>query len=170
MNSKQIMLDDMDESMARVSHSTEGLLAGTQLLPREAAKLVLGAGWLNYNKVLTAIQIFYAESLCFTEAVGGPNPDGTFDYGWVQLNSGHMKAWGYTNLDEFKAMAFDPTQAIAKARALYVAAEYDFTPWAAFTNGHYDNPVFRVRAIQGVANGTAELDGTTPVPKFATRG
>jgi len=46
------------------------------------------AGWPN-NLIPTMVAIGGAESRWRIDAVGGPNGDGTYDYGWLQINSIH---------------------------------------------------------------------------------
>ncbi len=123
-------------------------LAGRELLPREVAKLCYEARWTDVEKLITVVAIVYAESAGYTEAVGGPNPDGSYDSGLFQLNSIHGVP---------KADAFDPVKAAAFARKLYVNAGYSFRPWAAYTNGAYKRHL--VRAVNGVCNAQKERFG-----------
>lgn len=125
------------------------LLAGRQMKQREVALLCHAAGWTGLRRLVEMVATAGGESLYFTEAVGGPNADGTYDLGYLQLNEIHAKALGMTAA-EFRAMAFDPVRATAFGRKLYVNAGYSFRPWYAFTNGSYEK--FLEKAINGACN------------------
>jgi hypothetical protein len=136
-------------------------LAGQQLLPRQVAAHNYAAGWRDHDRQVAMTAIVFAESAGYTEAVGGPNKDGSYDLGLYQLSSNHAEAWGQSP-EAFRAMAFDPERARVFAYRLYKNANYTFRPWAAYANGSWEK--FRRKALVGVANSYAERNGWTPVP------
>lgn len=125
------------------------VLAGPQLLPREAAGMLFNAGWVQVENLMKMIGTGMAESLLFTQA-SHENPDGTTDWGWLQLNDQNKGGNTLTpeKLEAFKQMAFDPIEATAHAREMYIAR--GFTPWVAFTNGTYTK--FVPQASFGIMN------------------
>jgi uncharacterized protein YegP (UPF0339 family) len=127
----------------------DSLLAGNPWLPREIARLLHEAGWAD-EKLIVMLAIVRAESALYDGAVGGPNPDGSMDYGLCQINSKHMSYFGFKNQDDFKAACFDAPTNIKFARSLYVGANYTFGPWSAYHNESYLK--FMRMAILGVAN------------------
>ena len=143
-------------TLQRELERPRSLLAGRQMKQREVALLCHNAKWTGLRPLIVMVAIVGAESLYFTEAVGGPNPNGSYDYGAFQLNGSHAPGL-YMSDDEFKAMAFDPAQAVVFARKLYVAASYSFRPWYAHTNGSYEK--FMEKAINGVCNSEKERLG-----------
>ncbi len=153
-----------------------GLLAGRQMLPREVAKLCHDNGWHSYDRLVTMVAIVGAESLRFTEAVGGPNSNGSSDWGIFQLNSDHAQTLGMDE-ERFKAIAFNPVEAVKYARALYVwgsilpdsSEAYTFRPWYAGPDGNKSYEKHLPGALTGVANMYAELLGLSPVPYLDRR-
>lgn len=148
-----------DMEPPRALRDPEGVLAGDLLLPREVAKLLYENNWRDVDRLIDLTATVYAESAGYTEAVGGPNPNGTYDFGLFQLNSAHA---GSMSQAEFKALAFDPARAAVFARKLYVNANYTLRPWYGYTNGSYKRHL--PKAIVGVANMLAERREITPVP------
>lgn len=96
-------------------------LAGRRLLPREAAKLLYLNGWVNVLKLVEALATMKQESQFYSEAIGGPNANGSLDFGWCQINSGHHSDFGYSDVDAFKQACFRPETCAEFARSLYVA-------------------------------------------------
>jgi uncharacterized protein YegP (UPF0339 family) len=140
-----------------------GILAGRRLPPREMAMLMHTHGWTDYEKLMTGVAVMLAESEGYAEAVGPLNENGTQDYGWMQLNSGHR---GSMSLDDFIALAFDPERAVVFGRQLYLRAGYSFRPWYAWTNGTWEKYTRPKRATLGVANYWAERSGWVPSPYY----
>ncbi len=125
------------------------LLAGDRWLPRDVARLCHDAGWIGFARLYVMVAIVGAESAYYDEAVGGPNQDGSSDYGLFQLNSSYT--YGMTAA-EFKAAAFDPPRAVVLARRKYVDAGYSFQPWYAGPDGNGSYARFLVKAIHGCCN------------------
>ena len=120
-------------------------LEGTQLLPRDVAQLLFDAGWVQAENLLKMIATADAESNLYSEAYH-INNDGTTDWGYLQLNDGGKTG---AELDDFKAMAFDPVRATAYARGLYVAR--GFQPWVAYNSGAWTAHIARAaRAIENM--------------------
>lgn len=137
-------------------------LAGQRLLPRDIADLLYVAGWADVLRLPVMVAVCQQESQFWTEAVGGPNPDGSFDYGFAQINSAHWQLFGYQSPDAFKQACFDPPTCAKFARKLYVSAGNKFTPWVAFTSGAYEK--YLGNAVVGVANMAAARIALSPVP------
>jgi hypothetical protein len=76
------------------------------------------------------IAIAFAESGGETTKVGGPNNNGTFDYGLWQINSSHdalLKGGDWHN----------PTANFQMACSLYQGSGNKFTPWVSYNTGVY---------------------------------
>jgi hypothetical protein len=76
------------------------------------------------------IAIALAESSGETTNVGGPNNNGTYDYGLWQINSSHdalLKGGDWHN----------PTANFQMACSLYQGAGNKFTPWTTYNTGVY---------------------------------
>jgi hypothetical protein len=116
-------------------------LAGRRWLPRELAKLLWDNGWRDKN-LIEMIATLLQESEGYQEAVGGPNPNGSYDYGIFQLNSANPRV--------SKELAFDPYRAVKIARDLFL--ERGFQPWYGHTTGRYKEKDYLQRAIDGVRN------------------
>jgi len=84
------------------------------------------AGWPN-NLIPTMVAIGGAESRWRIDAVGGPNGDGTYDYGWLQINSIH----GY---DKARLLS-DPVYTARAARTIY--RQQGFGAWSVYNSGAY---------------------------------
>jgi len=106
-------------------------LEGKRWLPRDIAKLLWDAGWLNAQNLAIMVAVTLAESAGFEEA-WNLNADGSHDWGLFQLND--QKKTGQA-LEDFKAKALDPAQAVLIARELYDNRQ--FQPWAAYKNQSY---------------------------------
>lgn len=119
-------------------------LAGTQLTHAEAAKYLYDAGWHDAVKLSEMVATGHAESGLWTEAYH-VNNNGTTDWGFLQLNDGGKTG---TELENFKAMAFDPAKASAYARKLYSVR--GFQPWVAYTTGAYKQ--YMPQATRGIMN------------------
>lgn len=126
-------------------------LNGRQMKPREVAKLLFEAGWVQAENLMKMLATAYAESNLYTEAYHH-NDNGSTDWGYLQLNDG--KKTGGT-LDDFKEMAFDPVRATAYARGLYEAR--GFQPWVAYNTGAYKQYV--AQSTMGIANFLREKYG-----------
>ena len=111
-------------------------LSGNVWLPREVARLGNDEGWRDF-RLAEFVAIVRAESSFYEHAVGGPNSDGSMDYGLCQINSKHFQKFGYKNDEDFKNACFDAVMNVGFARTLYHDANYTFHPWAAYTSERY---------------------------------
>ena len=130
-------------------------LKGKQLLPRDVARLMYDAGWVQVENLLEMICTAYAESNLYTEAYH-VNDDGTTDWGYLQLNDAGRTGQA---LEEFKAMAFNPVLATAHARKMYV--DRGFQPWVAHNSGAWVK--FIPQGAAGIRNMLLVLHGLQPV-------
>lgn len=119
-------------------------LSGRQMKPREVAKLMFDAGWVQAENLLKMLCTAYAESNLYTEAFH-VNDNNTTDWGYLQLNDGGRTGQA---LEDFKAMAFDPFLATAHAREMYLTRS--FQPWVAFNTGAWQT--FIPQGTLGIAN------------------
>jgi len=93
----------------------------------EAAGYLHAAGFSGAD-LQTAIAIAKAESGMNPKAKGGPNTNGTYDWGLMQINDVHKPS------DAVKTEPYANAQA---AFRIYKAAGSKFTPWSTFANGAY---------------------------------
>ena len=94
-------------------------------------------GWQSQDLV-TAIAIVLTENGSLdAKAVGGPNGDGTFDFGLWQINSVHKPT---------EAQKFNYAANTKLARRIYVDAKKSFTPWATYNDGSYGKNVPKAMA------------------------
>jgi hypothetical protein len=77
------------------------------------------------------VAIALAESGGETGVTGGPNSNGTYDYGLWQINSSHKDL-----LDTYKPWS-DPHNNFNMAVILYTDAGHKFTPWSSYNSGVY---------------------------------
>lgn len=98
----------------------------TQLTRAQAHDALAKAGWASTQfDLMTAIGA--QESTLKVDQVGGPNPNGTYDYGWLQINS----AKGY---DKARLLS-DPVYNAKCAFEIFTKQGYK--AWVAFTSGDY---------------------------------
>ena len=97
-------------------------------LPPYLAAGVLEAGGFSGSALVTAVAIAKAESNLNPTAKGGPNHNGSYDWGLMQINDIHNP----TQDEKTKAI---PNA--KKAVAIYREAGGKFTPWATFNSGSY---------------------------------
>lgn len=123
-------------------------LLGEQLEGRQVALYLHEAGFTD-ERLITAVAICHAESDYFTEAINTDNPDGSMDYGLMQINSVHFgeTVAGRTISEQ---SLYDPVFNCLVAHRLYATRSYSFTDWASFTSGAYRQ--FQENAIKAVAN------------------
>lgn len=126
-----------------------GILAGERLNYRAIAKLAHDAGWKD-EATLTAVMVCLAESGGWTGALNTANPDGSKDYGLMQINSVHLGQSGPGGQAVTEDLLYDPVYNMGFAHMLYKAAGYKWRPWAAYTNGSFLNYISA--ACQGVYN------------------
>ena len=93
----------------------------------QSKEYLTAAGFLGAD-LNTANAIAGAESKYNTTAVGGPNKDGTYDYGLMQINSIHNPT---------AAQKTDGAANALMAYQIYQAAGNKFTPWSTYNSGAY---------------------------------
>lgn len=107
---------------------------GTTLSAEQGVQLAQEAGFSG-NSLETIVSIAYAESGLRSGAIGGPNSDGTFDYGVLQINTVHMgEAWpgGIMSVNQ----ALDPATSFKFAYWLSKNGT-NFGPWVTYNTGKY---------------------------------
>ena len=118
------------------------------------------AGWTGEDlDIATAIAA--AESGLDPEAKGGPNSNGTYDYGLWQINDIHKPT------DDEKT---DPWKNAERAYKIYQAAGNKFTPWSTYNNGKYKEFLDKAKGIDGTAPGgspEAQVQQNPPDNPFA---
>ena len=103
------------------------------------------AGWAE-NLIPTVIGIAQAESSRNNNATH-PNPNGSTDYGLMQINTVHRSDGGAINANFFTGGGWkDPVQNLAAALQIYKAAGNSFKDWVTFQNGDYQgyHPAYTV--------------------------
>lgn len=89
------------------------------------------------NDLITAVAIAYAESGLHYDAKGGPNSDGSYDYGLMQINGkAHPDLMTPTVISD--GTWKDPLWNARAAFKIYSAAGHKFTPWSTYSSGSYD--------------------------------
>lgn len=114
---------------------------GDVLTLGQLARVAL-AGGFSPLAVPLAVAVAMAESGGKVSAVGGPNSNGTYDYGLWQINSVH-------GLDS-RRLTTEPFYNASAAHKIYKDARSSFRPWATFTGGKVNpNVVKDVQALGG---------------------
>lgn len=94
-------------------------------------------GWASRD-LATAVAIVMTENQSLdADAVGGPNKDGTHDYGLWQINEIHKPS---------QAQKFNFVENTKLARKIYVDAGKSFKPWATYKDGSYGANVPKAQA------------------------
>lgn len=139
-------------------------MPGRTLTAGELVQLARGAGW-SLKDAPTAAAIALAESSGRTHARGGPNSNGSYDYGLWQINSVHgadKRNWS------------DPSTNAAMAYAVY--RSQGWRAWTVYKTGAYAVYLPRTRAaasqqrggyVPGAGGGAAP--GGASCPKQGTR-
>lgn len=107
---------------------------GTTLSTTAAVSLAQAAGFSG-NGLATIVAIAYAESGLRSNAIGGPNYNGTYDYGILQINTVHMgQSWpgGVMSVNQ----ALDPAIAFKFGYWLSGGGK-SFSAWSTFNSGKY---------------------------------
>ncbi len=104
-------------------------ITGTQLSIDQVASLAFNAGVRTQTALSISIAICDAESAFRSDDVGGPNQDGSYDYGLWQINSVAHPQYS-------KAQMLDPTQ---NAAAMYYVSSSgtSWNAWTTYTSGAY---------------------------------
>ena len=122
------------------------------LSAREVARLVAQAGFPSGDQA-TMTAICHAESSFRVGAIGGPNKNGSYDYGVAQINSRH-------NYDRSKLIN-DAAYNLDCAHKVYLAQ--GFRAWSTFNSGAYQkwmNEARQAVAQSSSVTGTATVRGT----------
>ncbi len=99
--------------------------------PKDLGAHAAVAGWRSTTDIAMAVAIAMAESGGRAYAIGGPNSDGTYDYGCWQINEG-------AHPELFQGVDWSNPQTNAKmAFAVYTEAGNSWKPWSVFNNGKY---------------------------------
>lgn len=126
-----------------------------KLPPRKIGGLMLQVGF-PVDQLATGIAIALAESGGRTTAVGGPNSDGSKDYGLWQINDVH------------KDMVLFPQWRNAVANTQMAKSIYDaaggWTPWSTFNSGAYrEHADAANRGAHAAVNGPSMESGLVEV-------
>ncbi len=90
----------------------------------QVAALVMSVGWTTESDIKTAVAIAYDESRFDTKAVGGPNSNGSKDFGLFQVNSVH------------KPTSDEKTQPLANTKKAYaIYKQQGWKAWATYNKG-----------------------------------
>jgi hypothetical protein len=139
------------------------------MLPRDAARLLYDAGWVQVENLTKMLCTVLAESSLFPAAWHWNDPkdggDGSTDWGIFQLNDGNKGGVApqvingmpvpVAKVKAFAEAALDPERAVLKARALYDAR--GFQPWAAYNRGAWKS--YGPTATAGIRNMLHVLNG-----------
>jgi hypothetical protein len=136
----------------------------TKLTHAQVAAAAHVGGWTGEDQIVTATAIALAESGGVTDAKGGPNTNGTYDWGLFQINDVH------------KPTEAEKTDALANARRAYkiwVAAGHSFKPWATYNSGSYKNKLTDAQLAYGEIHADPSIEerlkkGDTSTPKFGS--
>lgn len=94
----------------------------------QVAAIAHMSGWTGKDQITTATAIALAESGGNPTAKGGPNKNGTYDYGLFQINDVHNPT------AEEKT---DPIANGKRAYKIWVDAGHSFKPWSTYNSGSY---------------------------------
>lgn len=133
--------------------------SGTTLTVQQALTLAQQAGFTG-RSLETIVAIAYAESGLRTGAIGGPNSNGTFDYGIVQINSVHMgERWtgGFMSVSQ----ALDPATAFQFAYWLSGKGT-SFSAWSTYNSGKYTAYLATVEQAAGTSSSAQLETSITP--------
>jgi hypothetical protein len=100
----------------------------TKLNPSQVAAAAHVGGFTGKDQIVTATAIALAESGGKTDAKGGPNSNGTYDWGLFQINDVHKPT---------DAEKTDPLANARRAYAIWVQAGHSFKPWSTYNSGSY---------------------------------
>lgn len=100
----------------------------TKLNPSQVAAAAHVGGFTGEDQIVMATAIALAESGGKTDAKGGPNSNGTYDYGLFQINDVHKPT---------DAEKTDPLANARRAYKIWVQAGHSFKPWSTYNSGSY---------------------------------
>lgn len=119
------------------------------------------SGLVNPNTdgpIMVAIAL--AESSGNTDAIGGPNSNGSHDYGLWQINDkAHPLLFNNHNWK-------DPNDNFFMAQGIYQDAGFRWKPWSTFNNGAYQ--AHMADAVKAWGNPDTSLATSNPVQDTAT--
>lgn len=120
------------------------------LSPEQIGQLMISVGFPR-NVVPTGIAIALAESGGDATIVGGPNSNGTYDYGLFQINSVHsslLSQYDWRNPRDNTIMAYE----------IWRDAGKSWHPWATYDSGAYRKYLGQA-TLKGL-KGTDKVDAT----------
>lgn len=109
---------------------------------------------LDANGAAIAAAVARAESGGKVDSIGGPNKNGTSDYGLWQINTVHTKKW---NKDQLTSDANYNAQAMAAISS----GGKNWKPWSSYNAGKHEKFMAEARAA---ASGAAVAIGVAPPP------
>jgi Lysozyme like domain len=130
------------------------------LSPSQLNKLADQAGWHSVGERNVAVAIARAESGGNPDARGGPNSNGTYDWGLWQINDVHHPT---------DAQKHDPAANAALAYRIYLDAGKKFTPWSTYNSGSYKKYVTTPNSAIDVTNSPIGV-GNIPNPVSGVEG
>lgn len=106
-----------------------------------AYSAIVSANWSGTESEV-ALAVAIAESGLNPKAKGGPNSNGTYDWGLFQINDIHKPT---------DAEKTEPVANAKRAKRIYDAAGGKFTPWSAYNSGAYKAHLSRAKQIRAEA-------------------
>ena len=110
----------------------------------EFLTLFAGGGWDDAT-IVRGLAIGYAESGAKKGAIGGPNRDGTYDYGFMQVNSVHFAEHEFVKQGWNAQTMLQIAPNLSASRFLSNQWK-NWTPWSTFKNGRYLDYVPQAKA------------------------
>ena len=135
-----------------------------RLVPAQAVAVLRLAGWKGGDLMIITAIVMTENTPLDAHAVGGPNRDGSYDFGLCQVNSVH-------NPSESQKFNFNANASLA--HKIYADAGNKFTPWSTFNSGKFRTNIPKAMAALREAgikppydspDGNA-ADGLTPTIK-----
>jgi hypothetical protein len=142
-----------------------GKLLGSQVQPREIARLCYEQGWKDAQELVSAVSVCLAESQGYDRAFNDNVREGVVvsrDVGMFQINIDFADCG--TAVEE---RLYDHEENVKAAWALY--SRRGFQPWVAFNTGVCLHDSYIGRAVVGVANFLGDELLKTPVPDWADK-
>jgi hypothetical protein len=106
-------------------------------------------GWTGERQIVDATAIALAESGGVTDAKGGPNSNGTFDWGLFQINDVHKPT---------AAQKTDPVANAQRAYKIWVEAGHSFKPWATYNSGSYKKKITDAQIAYGQIHADTSIE------------
>lgn len=121
----------------------------TKLNPSQVAAAAHIGGFTGEDQIVTATAIALAESGGVTDAKGGPNTNGTYDWGLFQINDVHKPT---------DAEKTDPIANARRAYKIWVQAGHSFKPWATFNSGSYKRKLTDAQVAYGDIHANPDVE------------